>query len=404
MAVVPMIAACGSDHPAGAPPDAPPDASLDAPGEAAPNDRTPEVDASGSVDASAESSAPSTDDASPLDDTATDVAGGEDAVVEADAAPPPPPGPYPRPDYQHLVETGLFDDIAAKQVTSDAVLFEPTYKLWSDAAAKRRWILLPAGTQIDTSDMDHWVFPIGTKFWKEFSLDGGLLETRLIERYGTGPDDYWMGAFVWNADGTDAVLAADGQMNINGTAHDAPAQKDCGACHRGDIGRVLGFSAIQMSRDSQPPNLRDLAARGWLSAPPDAGIDYPVPGDAVTSAALGYLHANCGHCHNENGTAWPDTQMVLRLLIADRDAVTSGVFTSIVGKSIQYWRGGAVTLRVAPGNPDMSGIVVRMSARGNKDQMPQLATEIVDPTGIQAVRDWITSLSPPSDAGDAGME
>ena len=91
--------------------------------------------------------------------------------------------------------------------------------------------------------------------------------------------------------------------------------------------------------------------------------------------------------------------MVLRLRIADRDAVTSGVFSSIVGKNIQYWRGGAVTLRVSPGNPDMSGIVVRMSARGNKDQMPQLATEIVDPTGIQAVRDWITTLAPPSDAG-----
>jgi len=396
MAVVPMIAACGGDHPAGG---SPPDASPDASGEAAPSTETG-GEASGEVDASLDSSAPSTsDDAANPEDAPADASADADAVVEEEAAPPPPPDAYDRPNYQHLAETGLFADLAAKEVASDAVLFEPTYKLWSDAAVKRRWIHLPPGTQIDTSDMDHWVFPIGTKFWKEFSLDGGLLETRLVERYGTGPDDYWMGAFVWNADGTDAVFAPDGQMNINGTAHDAPAQKDCGACHRGDVGRVLGFSAIQLSRDSQPPNLRDLAARGLLSSPPDAAVDYPVPGDAVTSTALGYLHANCGHCHNENGTSWPDTQMVLRLRIADRDAVTSGVFNSIVGKNIQYWRGGAVTLRVTPGNPEMSGIFVRMSSRGNKDQMPPLATEIVDPTGLQAVRDWITSLSPPTDAG-----
>src|SRR6185436_3249480 len=126
-----------------------------------------------------------------------------DAIVER----PPPPGPYPRPTYVRLAETGLYDDFASLQVVDGAVPFEPTYKLWSDDATKRRWILLPAGTQIDTSDMDHWIFPIGTKFFKEFSLGGVALETRLVERYGTGPEDYWMGAFVWNDDGTDAVLA-----------------------------------------------------------------------------------------------------------------------------------------------------------------------------------------------------
>ncbi|HEY3592644.1 MAG TPA: hypothetical protein VGL13_02180, partial [Polyangiaceae bacterium] len=262
-------------------------------------------------------------------------------------------------------------------------------------ATKRRWIVLPAGTQIDTSDMDHWVFPIGTKFWKEFSLDGGLLETRLIERYGTGPDDYWMGAFVWNADGTDAVLAPDGQMDINGTQHDAPSQKDCGVCHRGDVGRILGFSAVQLSRTSPSPTVRELGASGRLTSPPNADAgDYAVPGDAVTSTALGYLHANCGHCHNQNGTAWPDTQMVLRLTMADRDVTTSGVYGSIVGQKIEYWRGGAITLRVSPAQPDMSGILVRMLARGNRDQMPPLATEITDPIGIAAVRAWIASLQP----------
>jgi hypothetical protein len=35
-----------------------------------------------------------------------------------------------------------------------------------------------------------------------------------------------------------------------------------------------------------------------------------------------------------------------------------------------------------------------MSARGNKDQMPPLATELTDSTGISEVRAWIASLPP----------
>jgi mono/diheme cytochrome c family protein len=149
-----------------------------------------------------------------------------------------------------------------------------------------------------------------------------------------------------------------------------------------------------MSRPASSPNLRDLSAWGWLSAPPPDGQDYPVTGDPTTAAALGYLHANCGHCHNENGTAWPDTQMVLRLRVADRDAGTSAVFDSVVGKTLQYWRGGPITLRVSPGQPDMSALLVRMQARGNKDEMPPLATELVDTDGIGLVRSWIAALSP----------
>jgi hypothetical protein len=285
-------------------------------------------------------------------------------------------------------------------VAADAVPFEPTYWLWSDGADKRRWLRLPPGTQIDATAMDHWVFPIGTKLWKEFSLDGVRLETRLIERYGGGPEDYWMGAFVWNADQTEAVLAPDGQADINGTPHDAPAQKDCLACHRGDSGRVLGFSALQLSRAADSarvgPTLTDLAQRNLLSAPPVAASAPPfsVPGDPATAAALGYLHANCGHCHNRTGTAWPDTQMVLRLTTQETDAPSSEVYRSLVGQPLQYWRGGAITQRVAPGNPDASAIVARMSARGDDNQMPPLATEAIDRVGSATVRAWIAALSP----------
>jgi hypothetical protein len=318
-----------------------------------------------------------------------------DAPADAPVELPPPPLPYPRPSYQHLAETGLYADFAGKQLAPELIAFEPTHKLWSDGATKRRWVRLPPGTKIDTSDMDHWVFPVGAQLFKEFSLNGVLLETRLVERYGDGPEDYWMGAFVWNEGATDAVLSTEGAMDVVGTMHDVPSQKDCGLCHRGDVGRVLGLSAIQMSRTDHPPAMRELASMGLLSAPPADLGGFPAPGDATTAAALGYLHANCGHCHNKNGTAWPDTQMVLRLTTADRDPATSGVYASIVGKDVNYWRGGPITKRVLPGTPDMSAVFVRMSARGTKDQMPPLATEIVDPAGIELIRAWILGLPSP---------
>ncbi len=349
-----------------------------------------------------DAASPDAPDAPPADGPESDGAASDAWPADASSLDAttvaPPPGPYPRPTYTRLAETGLLADAEPRRISADALPFEPTYWLWSDGADKRRWLRLPPGTQIDTTVMDHWVFPIGTKLWKEFSLGGVLLETRLIERYGDGPEDYWMGAFVWNAEQTDAVLAPEGQADINGTFHDAPAQKDCLACHRGEAGRVLGFSALQLSRPADAarvgPTIADLVRQGLLTAPPDGGAAtaFSVPGDPAAAAALGYLHANCGHCHNRSGTAWPDAQMVLRLETDETDVTSSALYRSLVGQPLQYWRGGAITQRIVAGDPDASAIVARMSARGDKDQMPPLATEKTDPTGIAKVRAWIASL------------
>lgn len=321
-----------------------------------------------------------------------DVDSADAGAVER-PAPPAPSAPYARPAYQRLSDTGLFTDVGVNTtVDAEARAFEPAYKLWSDGAVKRRWIRLPPGTQIDSSDMDHWQFPVGTKLWKEFSLEGVKLETRLVERYGTGAEDYWMGAFVWSADQTDAVFAVDGQSNINGTSHDAPSQKNCGLCHRGEVGRALGFSAIQLSGASGDATLRTLNALNLLTRPADEA-GYPAPGEADTAQTLGYLHANCGHCHNKNGSAWPDTQMVLRLGVGERDLLTSEIYVSTVNKRLQYWRGGPIELRVATGRPDASALVARMATRGSEDQMPPLATEVIDPAGVERVRRWISSLA-----------
>jgi hypothetical protein len=58
------------------------------------------------------------------------------------------------------------------------------------------------------------------------------------------------------------------------------------------------------------------------------------------------------------------------------------------------WSASGATTRVAPSMPDASTIVRRMSLRGEGNQMPPIATEETDPTGIATVRAWIASLPP----------
>src|SRR5437016_2932757 len=84
---------------------------------------------------------------------------GDDAPADL-LARPDAPAPYARPVYTLLSKAGLYSDPASKTLASDLVYFAPTHVLWSDGAHKRRWIRLPPGTRIDTSDMDHWVPPV----------------------------------------------------------------------------------------------------------------------------------------------------------------------------------------------------------------------------------------------------
>jgi mono/diheme cytochrome c family protein len=299
------------------------------------------------------------------------------------------------PGYRFITETGLYAGAGELALAPQARAFEPRFRLWSDAADKARWIALPEGSSIDTTDMERWIFPLGTKVWKEFSRDGVRLETRLIERYGPGSDDYWMGAFVWNDEQSEAELVELGQSDLLGTAHDAPSQEDCGACHNGEPGRLLGFSALQLSQDGETAGrwtLAELVASDRLSSPP-AAEGYRVPGDDVTIAALGYLHANCGNCHNPRGTSWPDTQIVLRLFLDEAVPEETTLFQSIVGQQLDYYRDPSLTMRVVAGQPDQSAVLTRMQRREPRQQMPPLASEQVDPEGVAAVRAWIGALA-----------
>lgn len=295
-----------------------------------------------------------------------------------------------------LSATGLFVDASTDRLEEGVVPYRPRFELWSDGATKRRWVSLPPGATIDTSDMDAWQFPKGTKFWKEFTRDGVRVETRFLQKVGDAADAWLAVAYVWNANGSDAIATPAGRTGALGTQHDVPPARHCMGCHGGTASRVLGFSAIQLATESNESEmtLERLDREHRLShAAPRA---LAIPGDATTQAALGYLHANCSHCHN---TQRP--KQVGPRCFDPRQSFDLALRTSDLGStsSTAVYRTGVGRI-VSLGAPDQSTLLERMTLEHDglfSTRMPALGTRTIDTHGVELLRTWIRllALEPP---------
>jgi hypothetical protein len=306
-------------------------------------------------------------------------------------------GSEPEPDGDHLSATGLYADTATGKLADGVQAFRPQYELWSDGATKRRWLWLPPGARIDTSDMDGWRFPVGTKVWKEFVRDGVRVETRMLRKDGPRRTDWKMVAYVWNREQTEALAAPDGQPDALGTPHDVPSSKMCKECHGGVADAVIGVSAIQLDHDLGDLNLSKLATDNLLTMAP--ATSYPVPGNDLERATLGYLHANCGHCHNDRAAGPAGVLFRLDLTVGGLGSVQqTPAYRTAIGTSTRVkmpLAGTTATKVVVPGDPDASLLYIRMLRRGpSTGQMPTVASELVDRAGSDTVAAWIRALAP----------
>src|SRR6185312_3719124 len=57
---------------------------------------------------------------------------------------------------KRLSGTGLYAPGSTTELARDVLSYVPQYPLWSDGAAKHRFIALPAGTHVDASNADEW--------------------------------------------------------------------------------------------------------------------------------------------------------------------------------------------------------------------------------------------------------
>jgi hypothetical protein len=305
-----------------------------------------------------------------------------------------------------LRDTGLYADWSTKRVAADNLPFSPQYPLWSDGAAKTRWLHIPKGRFIDGSNPDGWKFPVGTRLWKEFRF-GGRAETRFMERTRAG---WQFATYVWNADESNAVLAPDGGIRQSlpirdGINHAIPSRVDCRVCHEAGPTRVLGVTALQLSSDrdpnaphAEPPppgavDLTTLAARGLLRGLPARVSATPpriVASTPIARAALGYLHANCGGCHSGAGEL-RSLAFALNYTLSRADGEVAPALLTAVGKPSRFKVPAAedAVERVCAGKPDKSVLVARMASRHPLVQMPPLGTRIVDAEAVGLIRRWI---------------
>lgn len=308
-----------------------------------------------------------------------------------------------------LSETGLYGDAGTLKIDPKNRPFSPQYPLWTDGATKKRWIRLPEGTAIDAANLSRWEFPIGTKFWKEFSFDGRKVETRLLWRVSA---EAWVFAsYAWNEAQTDATLAP--ETGIPGVAEVAPGKRhtipgvaDCRSCHDSARTEILGFDALNLSDDRDPnaPNaepltremmtLKTLIEEGLITPKRPELISAPPRVNAATPearAAIGYLSTNCGNCHNRESSI-ASLGLFLKYDVRKKDECSPALVSTANQRG--HWvvpEAQEESRLINPGNPAASAIIRRVKSRRPSSQMPPLGSVIVDQKGVDVLTAWVNT-------------
>ncbi len=290
-----------------------------------------------------------------------------------------------------LSETGIYTDFETFEPGPGFRPYRPPHALWSNAADKVRLIRVPESKTIDTTDVDHWVFPVGTALTKTFSYDdiegrdGAVaVETRLLFKRADGWD---YAVYRWNSAGTAARLSGGNwpaaEFDLLGAGgdyfrYDVPGRIDCRGCHetQGET-VVIGFSSLNLD-----PELADSEI---FAAPPELA-DFPAR-SPEEAAVMGYLVGNCVHCHH--GLPLGDNasfSMLPKDLVAntvDRptESSASGIGTRIVPNDAE---GSALYEAVVEAGRD--------GYRGDFKPMPPLGITTIDDSAAEVLRAWIETL------------
>lgn len=311
-----------------------------------------------------------------------------------------------------LSQTGLYAGEGTARIDKRNRPFSPQYPLWTDGAAKRRWIRLPDGAAIDATSLSRWEFPIGTKFWKEFAFDGRKVETRMLWRVSA---DRWVFAsYAWNEAETDATLAPeDGIAGVvevaPGKRHSIPGISDCRSCHDSARTEILGFDALNLSDDRDPNaphaepltdemiTLRTLTTEGLITPARPELISSPPRINAASPdarAALGYLSTNCGNCHNRESSI-ASLGLILKHTVDEAPGQCVPALATTAGKR-GHWvvpEAPDASRVINPGHPESSAVVRRVKSRRPSSQMPPLGSVVVDQAGVDLLTKWIANAN-----------
>ena len=319
-----------------------------------------------------------------------------------------------------------------------------------------KWVPDP----IEMTERGPWTFPNGTVLVKSFALDmqAGQPDSRkwVETRFLLREQNEWVGySYQWNEEQTDAFLVEKEGRDQVFTIQTAegmkpqtwhyPSRAECMVCHSRAAKYVLGLSTMQLnkthdyngvedqqlrvfeqlgvlktdwkkyalehirkaweaeglktpdisrhlSQASATAGQRESQVRSLLGKPPE---DFPKMANPYDETAnleervRAYLHSNCAQCHVESGGGNAQMELASHTPI-DKMRILDAV-------PVHHTFDLPDARLVAPGHPERSVLLHRMSLRG-RGQMPQLSTYIVDDPAVALIRKWISQLpaTPPT--------
>ena len=323
-----------------------------------------------------------------------------------------PVSPFPA----NLSGTGLFANTATLTPAPGLVEYDVNAPLWSDGAAKRRWVALPAGQTAHFQADGSFDFPVGTALVKHFEIQTSPTTTRRLEtRVFLHQVDRWTGfTYKWNAAQTDATLLNDGATDTltitaaNGSqttqTWNYPSPAQCLVCHSAPEGRVLGPRALQLNKSFSYPSGSDNEIHAWQCmgmfdsnpmAPSLYGA-YASIGDiskSIQSRARAYLASNCAICHQPLGPAPGSMDFRYTRLLGELNAIGVAPTEGTLGLTSPQ--------RIHVGLPAQSVLFVRQQSTDPSIRMP-LNSQVPDPNAVPVFTKWIagTLLSTIDSDGD----
>jgi uncharacterized repeat protein (TIGR03806 family) len=308
-----------------------------------------------------------------------------------------------------LSQTGCVDPADPTHAAASLIPYGVNSPLWSDAAAKERYVSLPAGAKIHVKDCTaepdtcmpiesggtgedegHWDLPIGTVLMKVFLIGGKRIETRLITHR---TETTWVGySYEWNDDETEATLLPDQKDKpVGSQTWHYPSPSQCLECHTKAGGRSLGPTTPQMNMDyayadGTMNQVDKFESLGLFDAPPQRIAGYPDPKGTtdLELRAKSYLQANCSICHRPGG---PVSDVDLRFVTPFKDM-------SLCNHTVNMGTGDPKIpqIRLTPGDPSQSSLSFRMHDTTSY-RMPKVGSSVVDADGTKLIDDWITSIT-----------
>ena len=345
-----------------------------------------------------------------------------------------------------LSQTGLFASVTDHQMAPGVIPYSINAEPWADGARAERWLGIPESGQIGLFEKNDplledggdgrqlvggrpalegrkgtWKYPDGTVFVKSLFLNVAASESvqpsneRPVETQILHQDeDVWRAyTYIWNEDGTDAILASsEGEQRkysvIDPDSPDGTRQQtwhfsgrsECMICHSKRARHVLGFDEQQLTRqhtygevvDDQLHTLTHINL--FVSEPKASASPLRSPWDnhgSVQQRARAYLDVNCAHCHGHGGAGTAQFRLQAELKLDE---------TGLLDSTLTQGNFGIRDARlIAAGDPYRSVLFYRMAKLG-RGRMPHIGSWVIDQQGLQLLYDWITEI-PSVDADEA---